>query len=104
MTRKYRIKNKTECDNEIQDENKTECDKEIQDENNQAIENKIKGQETEMKVDVTETKEDETVNKEQVSVIANESEEMIVLLISEWNIESDSNITTQVTDENKVVV
>jgi hypothetical protein len=30
-----------------------------------------------------ETKEDETVNKEQVSVIANESEEMIVLLISE---------------------
>ena len=44
MTRKYRIKNKTECDNEIQDEN------------NQAIENKIKGQETEMKVDVTETK------------------------------------------------
>jgi hypothetical protein len=37
-------------------------------------------------------------------VIANESEEMIVLLISEWNIESDSNITTQVTDENKVVV
>ena len=53
---------------------------------------------------VTETKEDETVNKDQVSVIANESEEMIVLLISEWNIERDSNITTQVTDENKAMV
>jgi hypothetical protein len=46
-------KNKTECDKEIQDKNKTECDKEIQDKNNQAIENKIKGQETEMKVDVS---------------------------------------------------
>jgi hypothetical protein len=31
VTMKYRIKNKTECDKEIQDENKTECDKEIQD-------------------------------------------------------------------------
>ena len=37
-------------------------------------------------------------------MIANESEEMIVLLISEWNIESDSNITTQVTDESSGII